>query len=81
MSMYIRFKRKNQTLFLHAEPSNNFSQLKARIGEILSVDPSRIMIIGSDKVKILIVVFAVSYPFLEKGNGGHGDTVRSRNPE
>ncbi len=50
--MYIRLKRKNQTLFLHAEPSNNFSQIKVRIGEILGLDPTRIMLTANDKVMV-----------------------------
>ena len=51
MSMYIRLKRKSQTVFLHVEPSNTFLQLKQRIAEILSIaDPTHIMLVASDKV-------------------------------
>lgn len=49
--MYIRLKRKSQTVFLHVEPSNTFLQVKQRIAEILSVaDPTHIMLVASDKV-------------------------------
>ena len=48
--MYIRLKRKNQTLFLHVEPSDNFNQIKQRIGEIFELEPSAIMLLASDKV-------------------------------
>ena len=50
MTMYIRLKRKNQTVFLHVEPSDNFSQIKQRIGAIFDMTPSAIMLMGSDKV-------------------------------
>ena len=50
MSSYIRVKRKNQTLFLHVEPNDTFGQVKARIGEILTKDPSQIMLMADDKV-------------------------------
>lgn len=52
MSMYIRLKRKSQTIFLHVEPSNSFGQIKARIAEILNMpDPNRIQLVASDKVR------------------------------
>jgi hypothetical protein len=58
MSQYIRLKRKNQTIFLHVEPSNNFGQIKQRIAEILSIpDPNKILLLGPDKVLILMKVF------------------------
>lgn len=51
MSMYIRLKRKNQTIFLHVEPSNSFGQVKTRVAEILGVaDASKIMLVANDKV-------------------------------
>jgi hypothetical protein len=50
--MYIRLKRKNQTVFLHVEPSNSFGQVKQRVAEIVGVaDPSKIMLVANDKVK------------------------------
>jgi uncharacterized protein YcgL (UPF0745 family) len=51
MSMYIRLKRKSQTVFLHVEPSNTFQQVKQRVAELFSMpDPSHIMLVASDKV-------------------------------
>ena len=38
MSMYIRLKRKNQTVFLHVEPSSTFGQIKVRLGENFDMD-------------------------------------------
>lgn len=49
--MYIRLKRKNQTIFLHVEPSNTFAQIKQKISEIFSMDASHIMLFANDKVK------------------------------
>eukprot|EP01031_Cornospumella_fuschlensis_P031410 gene31410-37968_t len=61
MSMYIRLKRKNQTIFLHVEPSNSFGQIKARIAEILNMpDPNRIQLIANDKKKELVDLATVS---------------------
>jgi hypothetical protein len=50
MSMYVRAKRKNQTLFLHVEPSSNFMMIKQKIAEILNVDPIQMQLYHSDKV-------------------------------
>lgn len=52
MSMYVRLKRRNQTIFLHVEGSYNFGQIKQKVAEILSLpDPSKIMLLASDKVR------------------------------
>ena len=54
MSLYIRLKRKNQTIFLHVEQSNTFLQIKTRLAEILSIsDPNNIMLLASDKVSFI----------------------------
>ena len=52
MSMYIRIKRRNQTLFLHVEPSNSFLQVKQRISETLRVDALHIQLHAGDKDKV-----------------------------
>jgi hypothetical protein len=57
MSMYIRVKRNNQTLFLHVESSNNFLEIKKRIAVNYVVDPSQIMLLGNDKVSTMQLVF------------------------
>ena len=57
MSMYIRVKRNNQTLFLHVESSNNFLEIKKRIAVNYIVDPSQIMLLGNDKVSTVQLVF------------------------
>ena len=48
--MYIRLKRKNQTVFLHIDPADNFSQIKQRIGAIFRMEPNAIMLMSNDKV-------------------------------
>ena len=55
MSMYVRLKRKNQTIFLHVEPSNSFGQIKSRIAEIVGIsDPTKIMLLANDKVSFFL---------------------------
>jgi hypothetical protein len=61
MSMYIRLKRKNQTIFLHVEPSNSFGQVKSRVGEIIGADPTKIMLVASDKVFFIFVDVSVVF--------------------
>jgi hypothetical protein len=51
--MYIRLKRKNQTVFLHIEPSDNFGMIKQRIGDTFHQESSSIMLLASDKVNII----------------------------
>lgn len=48
--MHVRLKRKNQTIFLHVDPADNFFQIKTRVGEIHSIEAEKIQILGSDKV-------------------------------
>jgi hypothetical protein len=50
MPMHVRLKRKNQTIFLHVDPADNFFQLKTRVGEIHGLEPEKIQILGPDKV-------------------------------
>lgn len=50
MPMHVRLKRKNQTMFLHVDPADNFFQLKTRVGEIHNIEPEKIQILGPDKV-------------------------------
>jgi hypothetical protein len=49
MTMYIRLKRRNQTVFLHIDMADNFYQIKQRVAELYALDPSNIQLIGSDK--------------------------------
>jgi hypothetical protein len=48
--MYVRLKRKNQTIFLHIDPADNFFNIKQRVGELYALDPANIQLLGSDKV-------------------------------
>lgn len=61
MSMYIRVKRNNQTLFLHVESSNNFLEIKKRIAVNYVVDPSQIMLLGNDKVSTMQLVLMTGW--------------------
>ena len=50
MSMYIRIKRRNQTMFLHVEPSSSFADIKKRIAQNNNMDVTNIMLVANDKV-------------------------------
>eukprot|EP01035_Chromulina_nebulosa_P019185 gene19185-25031_t len=56
MSMYVRIKRKNQTIFLHVEPSSSFLQIKEKVSSLLRVEPNQIkLLFGSpDEEKELL---------------------------
>lgn len=41
-SRYLRIKRKNQTIFLHVEPSDSFGSIKKQLAEIQEMDPAAI---------------------------------------
>lgn len=94
--MYVRLKRKNQTIFLHVEPNNTFLQIKQRIGEIVSLDPVNIQLIASDKKRDLVDVATLSDQeirnddviymcFIKESGGGfeevQADTLSSFNEE
>jgi len=42
MSMYVRIKRKNQTVFMHVEPPDTFGSIKAKCGEVFDVPAASI---------------------------------------
>jgi len=60
MSLYIRVKRKNQTVFLHVEPSNTFGQIKQRLAENFQLTPEQILLMHSDKKRELVDLATVS---------------------
>lgn len=60
MSMYIRFKRKNQTVFLNVEPSQTFAIVKARLAENFNMDASNIMLMANDKKRELVDLATIS---------------------
>lgn len=65
--MYIRLKRRNQTLFLHVEPSNSFGQIKQRIADVLNMpDPNRIQLLANDRVSIFPVFSCCWLTWLQK---------------
>ncbi len=55
MTMYIRLKRRNETVFLWASPSDTFAQVKQRVADIHKMEPACIMFLASDKVSSLFV--------------------------
>ena len=54
MSMYIRIKRRNQTMFLHTESSSNFADIKKKIAANFNMDVAHIMLLGNDKVRQIL---------------------------
>ena len=60
MSMYIRLKRKAQTVFLHVENSDSFASIKQRIAALFSMEAQQISLIGSDKKKEMADLATVS---------------------
>ena len=62
--MYIRLKRKNMTMFLHVEPSDNFYQIKTRIGENFGLEASNILLFAGDKVSAWELVTAFDFEML-----------------
>ena len=80
MSMYIRLKRKNQTVMLHVEPSSTFQQIKVRLAENFDMDPNNIVLWANDKRRELVDLATVSdqeiknddvvYMCFPKENGG-----------
>jgi len=79
--MYIRFKRRNQTVFLHVEPSQTFGMVKSRLSENFNVDVNGIMLIANDRKRELLDLATISdqeiknddvvyYVFQKEGGGG-----------
>ena len=60
MTMYIRLKRRNETIFLWVSPSDTFSQLKARVADIHSMEASCIMLLANDKKRELVDLSTLS---------------------
>ena len=94
--MHVRLKRKNQTIFLHVDPADNFFQLKTRVGEIHGMEPEKVQILGPDKVSLIYSLLVSYIPIrvirfsplcvtfvshAEKGNAGHGHDIGSRDKE
>ena len=49
---YLRIKRKNQTMFLHVEPSDSFGVVKKQVAEILEMDSGSILFYAPDRVSL-----------------------------
>ena len=58
--MYIRLKRKNQTLFMHVEPSDSFGSVKQRVADLFALEVANIMLVADDKKKELVDLATVS---------------------
>ncbi len=58
--MYIRLKRKNQTIFLHAEPSDSFASIKQRVADLLNMESHHIQLIAGDKKKEFVDLSTLS---------------------
>lgn len=59
MAMYVRLKRRNQTIFLHVDPSNTFLQIKQSVAETLNTDAGHIMLYASDKVGFFVFTISI----------------------
>jgi hypothetical protein len=89
MSMYIRFKRRNQTVFLNVEPSQTFGMIKARLAENFGVDASGIMLVANDKKRELLDLATISdqeiknddvvYMVFQKDGGGGWEDISIEN--
>ena len=44
-------KRKNNTIFLHVEPSDSFATLKEKCGEVYGVSSSNVGLFTTEKVR------------------------------
>jgi hypothetical protein len=64
MSQYIRLKRRNRTVFLHVEPSDNFGSIKQRLAGIFEVDHTHIMLLNEAKVRRCLLPHALTPPHL-----------------
>ncbi|CAN0243961.1 unnamed protein product [Pylaiella littoralis] len=55
MSMYIRLKRHNSTVFMHCEPADNFASIKAKAGKLLNIEQGQIGLFATrDKARELV---------------------------
>eukprot|EP00752_Nemacystus_decipiens_P015100 g13452.t1 len=55
MSMYIRLKRHNTTVFMHCEPADNFATIKAKAGKLMNIDQGQIGLFATrDKARELV---------------------------
>mmetsp|Transcript_21447 Transcript_21447/g.25354 ORF Transcript_21447/g.25354 Transcript_21447/m.25354 type:complete len:98 (-) Transcript_21447:244-537(-) len=51
--MFVRVKRKNYTIFLHVEPSDNFATVKTKCGEVFGVPPSYVGLFTENEVELM----------------------------
>eukprot|EP00903_Cladosiphon_okamuranus_P020507 g18825.t1 len=55
MSMYIRLKRQNTTVFMHCEPADNFASIKAKAGKLMNIEQGQIGLFATrDKARELV---------------------------
>ncbi|CAM9347384.1 unnamed protein product [Ectocarpus sp. 6 AP-2014] len=55
MSMYIRLKRHNTTVFMHCEPADNFATIKAKAGKLMNIEQGQIGLFATrDKARELV---------------------------
>jgi hypothetical protein len=60
--MYIRIKRRNETVFLWTSPSDTFAQVKQRVADIFSTEPNNILLLANDKV--LLAFWMENFKFI-----------------
>ena len=84
--MYVRVKRRNQTVFLHVEPSQTFGMIKSRLAENFSVDAAGILLFANDKKRELLDLATISdqeiktddviYMVFQKETGGGWEDIQ-----
>jgi len=58
--MFVRVKRKSQTVFLHVEPSHTFSTIKETLASINQITSDKIGLFAPDKVRELVDVATIA---------------------
>ncbi|CAM9623290.1 unnamed protein product [Scytosiphon promiscuus] len=55
MSMYIRLKRHNTTIFMHCEPADNFASIKAKAAKLMKIEQGQMGLFATrDKARELV---------------------------
>lgn len=87
MTMYVRVKRRNETVFLWASPSDTFAHVKQRIADIHSMEASCVNLYANDKKRELVDLATLSdqeiknddivYMVFTKESGGGWEDIQA----
>mmetsp|Transcript_147 Transcript_147/g.187 ORF Transcript_147/g.187 Transcript_147/m.187 type:complete len:103 (+) Transcript_147:312-620(+) len=53
MSLYVKLKNKNQTVFLWASPKDSFLEARQKLASIIQSDVENIKLVSADKERLL----------------------------